>query len=72
MSLDRDQVISYLESLDKETKAIRAEALRFTWYMRGGVTYEEAMLLNQTEREMISDIIKEHMETTKESGLPFF
>jgi hypothetical protein len=40
--------------------------------MRGGVSYEEAMQLNQQEREIISDIIKEHIETTKESGLPFF
>jgi hypothetical protein len=72
LTLDREQVVEYIESLDKETKAIRNEALKFTWYMRGGVTYDEAMLLSQTEREMIGEIIKEHMETTKESGLPFF
>lgn len=72
MSLDRGQVVDYINSLDKETKAIRLEALKFTWYMRGGVSYEEAMQLNQQEREIISDIIKEHIETTKESGLPFF
>ena len=72
MTLDREQVVEYIESLDKETKAIRSEALKFTWYMRGGVSYEEAMLLSQMEREMIGSIIKEHMETTKESGLPFF
>jgi len=40
--------------------------------MRGGVTYNEAMFLSQQEREIIGSIIKEHMETTKESGLPFF
>lgn len=72
MTLDREQVVEYLNSFDKETKAIRSEALKFTWYMRGGVTYEQAMLLCQQERELISSIIKEHMETTKESGLPFF
>jgi len=72
LQLDREQVVEFIEELDKETKAIRSEALKFTWYMRGGVSYEEAMLLSQTEREMIGAIIKEHMETTKESGLPFF
>ena len=40
--------------------------------MRGGVSYDEAMQLSQIEREIIGDIIKEHIETTKESGLPFF
>lgn len=72
MTLDREQVVEYIERLDKETKAIRNEALKFTWYMRGGVSYEEAMFLSQQEREIIGAIIKSNMETTKESGLPFF
>lgn len=72
MTLDREQVVEYIDSLDKETKAIRSEALKFTWYMRGGVSYDEAMQLSQIEREIIGNIIKEHIETTKESGLPFF
>ncbi len=42
------------------------------WYMRGGLTYTEAMNLSHSEREIVSDIIKENLETTKKSGLPFF
>jgi hypothetical protein len=72
LTLDREQVVEYIERLDKETKAIRNEALKFTWFMRGGVSYEEAMFLSQQERELIGEIIKSNMETTKESGLPFF
>jgi len=72
LTLDREKVVEYIERLDKETKAIRNEALKFSWYMRGGVSYEEAMILSQQERELIGDIIKNNMETTKESGLPFF
>ena len=72
MSLDRNQVVSYLESLDKETKAIKSEALKLCWYMRGGLSLEESMTLSQTDKELISNIIKENLETTKESGLPFF
>lgn len=40
--------------------------------MRGGVTYEQAMNLSSDERNIISDIIKENMETTKSTGLPYF
>lgn len=72
MSLDTDGVVEYLDKLDKETKALKHEGLRFSWYMRGGLSYEDAMFLGQSEREIISKIIKENMETTKESGLPFF
>ena len=43
-----------------------------TWYMRGGVSYEEIMLLGFDEREIINKIIKSNLESTKESGLPFF
>ena len=65
-------MVSYLESLDKETKAIKQEALKLCWYMRGGLSLEESMTLSQTDKELIGNIIKENLETTKESGLPFF
>jgi hypothetical protein len=40
--------------------------------MRGGVTYTEAMMLSPKERELIGTLVKENLETTKKSGLPFF
>ena len=43
-----------------------------TWYMRGGVSYDQALQLSITERQLISKLIKENLETTKKSGLPFF
>ncbi len=43
-----------------------------SWFMRGGITYEHALNLSQEERKIISSIIKDNMETTKKSGLPFF
>jgi len=42
------------------------------WYMRGGISYEQALQLSISEKEMIGQIIKDNMETTKKSGLPFF
>lgn len=40
--------------------------------MRGGLTYDDIMILSTTEREWIGDIIKDNLETTKKSGMPFF
>jgi hypothetical protein len=40
--------------------------------MRGGVTITEAYELDLQDREAISKIIEGNLETTKESGLPFF
>lgn len=43
-----------------------------SWYMRGGLAYDQALQLSVTERMAISQLIKENLETTKKSGLPFF
>ncbi len=40
--------------------------------MRGGLDYNLAHLLSLEEREIIGKIVAEHLEVTKESGLPFF
>lgn len=72
MTLDNDEIVELLDSYDKESKAFREEALRMCWYMRGGLSYEDAMFLTQQERDIIGKIIKDNMETTQKSGLPFF
>jgi hypothetical protein len=72
LTLDNDAIVELLDSYDKESKAFRDEALRMCWYMRGGLSYEDAMFLTQQERDIIGKIIKDNMETTQKSGLPFF
>lgn len=40
--------------------------------MRGGLILSEAYLLSSDERTMVAELIEENLETTKNSGLPFF
>jgi len=72
LTLTREEIVDLLEKYDHESKAIRKEALKFTWYMRGGVSYNEAMALSSQEREIVAAIIKENIEITEKSKLPFF
>ena len=72
LALDSEQIGKMLEQMDSEVDNIRQEALKMAWYMRGGLTYDMAMALGSSERTMISALIKENLETTKKSGLPFF
>lgn len=58
--------------MEKESTEIRQEALKMAWYMRGGLSYVQALQLSTSERKIISELIKEHLETTKKTGLPFF
>lgn len=37
-----------------------------------GMSYAEAMHLSFEERQIIGDIIKDNLETTKKTSLPFF
>jgi len=57
---------------DKQVKRLKEEALKMCWYMRGGITYDEAMALGFQERELINEIVKNNMDVTQKSGLPFF
>lgn len=43
-----------------------------SWHMRGGATYEDILNMSSTERKEINNLIKEHLEVTKESKLPYF
>jgi hypothetical protein len=58
--------------MEKESNSIRQEALQLCWYMRGGLSYDQALQLSVGERKIINEIVKSNLETTKKSGLPFF
>jgi hypothetical protein len=72
LSLDNDAVGELLNSFDSQIRALKEDALRMSWYMRGGLSYDDAMMLSESERKSISEIIKENLETTKKSNMPFF
>jgi hypothetical protein len=65
------EILEYSKQLDKEAKEIKKEILKMCWYMRG-LSYSEGMNLSFDERQIVGEIIKENLETTKKSGLPFF
>ena len=58
--------------MENSQKELKSELLKVCWYMRGGLSYSEASALSPTEREMIGNIVKDNLETTKKSGQPFF
>ena len=61
-----------VDRFEKEVKSIKKELIKFCWYMRGGLTYSEALELSSQERVIVSELITENLETTKKSGMPFF
>lgn len=69
---DSDQIAHMVETMERRSGKIREESLKLCWFMRGGLTYNEAMNLGAHERQIINGIVKENLETTKKTKLPFF
>jgi hypothetical protein len=58
--------------MEKETNDIKKSALKFSWYMRGGVSYEDVLNMSPQERTALNEIIEDNLEITKKSQMPFF
>ncbi len=65
------EILQLSSDMDKEAKAIKKDVLKLCWYMRG-LSYAEVMNMSWEEREIVGEIIKENLETTKKTGLNFF
>lgn len=61
-----------VKGLDKEVLQIKDEIYRICWYMRGSVTVNEGFSLGYEDRKIISEIVKDNLETTKKTGMAFF
>jgi hypothetical protein len=72
LTLDAQGILGLVKSYENQVKQIKEELLRFCWYMRGGLSYDQAMLLSVEDRRIINEIVKDNLETAKKSGMPFF
>ena len=64
--------MKYLKDMEGDVKNLKHELLKICWYMRGGVTYQEALEMGHQERMIVADIVKDNLETAKKTGQPFF
>ena len=72
LSKDNSEILTYLKDLENEGKNLKLELMKMCWYMRGGLTLQEAYNLSPQEREIVATLIKENLETTKKTGRDFF
>jgi hypothetical protein len=72
LSLSLEEIDELSKKMEKETKALKDNLFRLCWYMRGGMTISEAYNLAPDDLEILNSIIKDNLETTKKTGLPFF
>jgi len=66
------EIITYLKDFENQSKNIKLELMKMCWYMRGGLTWQEALVLSPDERQIVGQLVKDNLDTTKKTGQPFF
>ena len=66
------EIVAHLKDFDSQVKNLKLEIMKICWFMRGGMSWQEALHLSPDERTIVSSLVKENMETTKKTGQPFF
>jgi len=66
------EIVAHLKDFDNHTKNLKLEIMKICWFMRGGMSWTEALNLSPDERSIAAQLVKENMETAKKSGQPFF
>ena len=57
--------------MENEIKQIKEGCYRLAWYMRGGVTIDQLLYDTDIEdQEVMTSIVKENIENTKNSRMP--
>lgn len=71
LTLDNEQIVEYIDQLEKEVRAIKEDSIRMCWWMRGGLSLSESLDLGALEKELIGKLIKENIESTKKTQISF-
>ena len=72
MSLSLEEIQELSDKMEKQTKALKNQLYKLCWYMRGSLSFSEAFDLSLEDIEIISEIIKDNLDTTKKTQMPFF
>tara|TARA_X000000950_G_scaffold210636_1_gene253316 strand:- start:424 stop:636 length:213 start_codon:yes stop_codon:yes gene_type:complete len=66
------EIVTHLKDFDNQAKNLKLELMKICWFMRGGMSWNEALNLSPDERTIASQLVKENMDTAKKTGQPFF
>ncbi len=72
LSQSDSDIVKYLKDYESQCKNLKLEILKICWFMRGGVTHMEAMNMGPQDRQIVAQLVKENLDTTKKTGRDFF
>ena len=70
--MTNEEIQTLVSDMEAESKALRKDLYKMAWFMRGSISIDQAFSMDYDDRAIVSKIIEENLETTKETQLPFF
>jgi hypothetical protein len=70
--MTNEEIQTLVSDMEAESKALRKDLYKMAWFMRGSISIDQAFSMDYEDRAIVSKIIEENLETTKETQLPFF
>lgn len=67
-----EEILKLVNEMEREVEAYKEELYRCCWFMRGGVNIEQLMTSDVKDVDILQKIIKQNLETAKETGMAFF
>ena len=67
-----EDVQKLIDNMETEVKGIKKHAIKLAWSMRGGASYNDILNMSIEERNAITALIEENLDTTKKTNLPYF
>jgi hypothetical protein len=69
--LDDSAVQDLAEEFENDIKRIKDTIYRLSWYMRGGISVDTLLYdTDMEDQEIISKIVKDNIENTKNAKMP--
>ena len=70
--MTNEEIQTLVSDMETESKALRKDLYKMAWLMRGSISIDQAFSMDYEDRAIVSKIIEENLETTKDTQLPFF
>jgi len=70
--LSVEQIENMLKDYENNTRAIKEDLMKICWFMRGSISYSECHMMTHDEKIIVGKLIEKNLQTTKDTGLPFF
>lgn len=72
MTWSIDEIMEEVKILENSVKQFKYDLSKLCWYMRGSVSLTEMYETCHEDREVMSQLVQDNLETTKKTQQPFF